>query len=801
MDRTYKISAKAKTAAGVALAAAVLGFSGYLLFRHFRAGPAEAGESAALLYQCQMHPWVNAARAGKCTICGMDLSPAAKNNSCPAGDGVVALSPDNITVLNVQSGEARRQPLERALRVAGTLEAADSRRSVISAPASGRIAALDVDYVGVEVAEGQALLSLLSPDLAQKRQYLRLQAGLAGQSGQPDKAMKAALNYEPYSSDIIAQRPGTVTERNVSLGQYVTEGEKLFTIVDLSVLWFRFDVYEQQLPWLRPGQKVEVQFAALPGKVFPAAISFIEPALSDATRTIKVRADLENPAVTADGRTRRLLQLGMYGEGRVLARVPNVLAVPRTAVLFPGAASYVYVDKGAGTYERRRVKLGRQGDQVWEVLRGLSEGERVVTSGNVLLDAQAQLSQGEREPASETEAAPAAPPVPPAGPVSASEKLSSSGLRALEEFFAASSGLSRALAADDAAQFNREITGLPGALAALRKELGGAPGWGEQISALTASGRLRTARDLADAREQFRAFSTSAVALLQLARAGEEKFRPLKVYHCPMAKPPGLWLQEKGPLRNPYYGAAMLTCGDEIPAPARTRRTARVKAKAPALPTAGPEPAAPDAPQAAETAAAPASDVVRTGARTELMANASGRRFGLSVVSDAMRTQRRAAAVEEQLNTAAGVAPLTSVQRLAIDSFLEQTDRLALALAEDKVDEFNRVAVRLPDWLPTLETEFCAGHRWSELVAGVARASRFGTAGDLAQARERFLSFGAAVAAWALRLRGEEQVFSGVKIYRSPSAPEPGLWIQLKGPARNPFSGAAAPAPGDETEL
>ena len=113
--------------------------------------------------------------------------------------------------------------------------------------------------------------------------------------------------------------------------------------------------------------------------------------------------------------------------------------------------------------------------------------------------------------------------MPPAGPVSASEKLSSSGLRALEEFFAASSGLSRALAADDAAQFNREITGLPGALAALRKELGGAPGWGEQISALTASGRLRTARDLADAREQFRAFSTSAVALLQLARAGEEK--------------------------------------------------------------------------------------------------------------------------------------------------------------------------------------------------------------------------------------------------------------------------------------
>lgn len=131
--------------------------------------------------------------------------------------------------------------------------------------------------------------------------------------------------------------------------------------------------------------------------------------MNEATRTIKVRADIQNPLVSTNPHPRRLFRFGMYAEGRVGAKLENILAVPRSAILSPGAVAYAYVDKGGGAYARRRVKLGRQGDEYWEVLRGLEEGERVVTSGNVLIDAQAQFNQGADE-ASITEESDASEP-------------------------------------------------------------------------------------------------------------------------------------------------------------------------------------------------------------------------------------------------------------------------------------------------------------------------------------------------------------------------------------------------------
>jgi len=184
-----------------------------------------------------------------------------------------------------------------------------------------------------------------------------------------------------------------VIERNVSRGQYVSEGERLFVIADASVLWFRFDVYEQQLPWLRVGQKVAVSLPSIPGETFDAVISFIDPMLDPAARTIKVRADIGNPVVERNGIKQRLFKFGMFAEGLVRADVPKVLAVPRTAVLYPGKSAHVFIDQGGGAYERRAIKVGQQGDELCEVRAGLEEGDRVVVSGNVLLDAQAQFSQ------------------------------------------------------------------------------------------------------------------------------------------------------------------------------------------------------------------------------------------------------------------------------------------------------------------------------------------------------------------------------------------------------------------------
>ena len=183
--------------------------------------------------------------------------------------------------------------------------------------------------------------------------------------------------------DILAPIAGTVVKRYVYEGQYVQEGEKLFEIADFSTMWFQFVAYEQDLPFLELGQKVTVRTTALPDKIFQAEIKFINPNMDNATRSARVRVEIANP--------KRELRHKLYAEGTVELDAPDVLAVPRTAVLWPGNDPRVYVEQQPGAYQQRRVILGRPGDDFWEVLEGLKEGERVVTSGNMLVDGQAQL--------------------------------------------------------------------------------------------------------------------------------------------------------------------------------------------------------------------------------------------------------------------------------------------------------------------------------------------------------------------------------------------------------------------------
>jgi multidrug efflux pump subunit AcrA (membrane-fusion protein) len=162
--------------------------------------------------------------------------------------------------------------------------------------------------------------------------------------------------------------------------------------------WFVFNAYERDFVWLDVGQAVEVNIPALPGKIYRARIThidtkFLDPDRNDQTHSIQVRATLsENLAHVAGVKLWRPFD-GFYAEGRVLVDTPDVLTVPRNAVLQSGSQPAVYVDEGNGYYEQRKVKLGRVGDEFVEVLDGLKEGDKVVTSGGLLIDAEAQISQ------------------------------------------------------------------------------------------------------------------------------------------------------------------------------------------------------------------------------------------------------------------------------------------------------------------------------------------------------------------------------------------------------------------------
>jgi membrane fusion protein, copper/silver efflux system len=377
------------------VAVTLVAWIGYASWRNSVTPASSSATRKILYYQDSMHPWVKSDKPDKCPICAMNLTAVYEGDKGKElSEDMVVLSPNQITVLDVQTEPVERRTLVRTMRVAGTLDASESRKVIIAAPIACRIESLAVEYAGVEVKKGQTLMKLFTPELVQRRAYLSALG--VKYDGPTDYLPASGGSRQPYTSDLVAPQSGTVIERSVYEGQYVEEGEKLLTIADQSMLWFRFDVYEPQLPWFTPGQKIQVTASGVPGTSFPAVISFLDPVLNDPTRTVKVRADIQNPAVSANGQSHRLLQFGMYAEGRVRSVIPDTLVVPRSAVLFPGGASYVYVDKGDGIFERRRVKLGRQGDDLWEVLQGLKEGEDVVSYGNLLMDAQAQFNQGER---------------------------------------------------------------------------------------------------------------------------------------------------------------------------------------------------------------------------------------------------------------------------------------------------------------------------------------------------------------------------------------------------------------------
>ncbi|MEW6304446.1 MAG: efflux RND transporter periplasmic adaptor subunit [Verrucomicrobiota bacterium] len=567
----------------------------YAMKAHDHGAEAKAdGGRKILYYQSAMHPWIKSDKPGNCTICGMKLVPVFEGDKgFDTAEGLVTLSSNTINVLHVQTTPAQRRPLVRTLRVAGVIDDDDTKHRILSAYVGGRIDKLVVNYVGAEVEEGQPLATLYSPMLLNaQREYVTLLKqkklpAFADLKDEQEQLISAArlrlkqfgltdaqietLNNKPEEDlhiEILAPMAGTVVSRMAYAGQYVMEGEKLFEIADFSKMWFKFDAYERDLAWIKVGQRVDVTTPAAPGKVFNAAITFIDPNLNDPTRSAKVRVELENPLVEKDGAKRRELYHKLYAEALVHVEIPETLAVLRSAVLSPGREPVVYVDKGGGAYEQRKVKLGRAGDEYWEVLDGVAEGDAVVTQGNMLIDAQAQLNHDANAAGGHQHGAPT-PSTPTTAPATL-PPFTDAQSKAAEQFLAVADSVRDALAADDLAKFNAEAMKLHTAIPELVQAFAGAGGWEPLVQAINQTGHLPAGQELKATRKQFHPFSNAVVEFAKAARA-QEAFNSLKVFKCPMlnmafpgAPRVGEWMQLKEPIRNPYFGAEMLDCGTEV---------------------------------------------------------------------------------------------------------------------------------------------------------------------------------------------------------------------------------------------
>lgn len=384
----------------------------------------DQGGKKILYWVDPMHPAYQSDKPGKAPDCGMDLVPVYEKEETPetpsapgpAEPGpLVELTPEAVSAAGVATVKVTLASLYREIRAVGTLGTDETRIIHIAARVAGRLDRLYLNFTGQPVRLGAPIYAIYSPDLVSSgREYSLALDNLArartgGDAGYIEsaeslvKASRARLSLWGVDPDQIARiertreaevvltvrspMSGTVLEKKVVQGQYVTEGQDLYVLADLSNLWLAARVYEQDLGAIQVGQDVVAIFPAYPGRPFHGRIRFIEPVLDPATRTVGVRIELPN----SDGS----LKPGMFANAELRVDLGRGLAIPKSAVLDTGARQLVYVQLAPNRFTGREVRLGQTaGDRV-QVLHGLAAGEEVVTSANFLIDSQSQLTTGQ----------------------------------------------------------------------------------------------------------------------------------------------------------------------------------------------------------------------------------------------------------------------------------------------------------------------------------------------------------------------------------------------------------------------
>lgn len=315
--------------------------------------------------------------------------------------GIVHLTTEKMQRTGVRTTTVMRMALSRQIRATGIVAADETRQAVLSARFTGFVEKLYVAQTGDVVRAGQPLARVWadSPD------FLIKEADYIGslQSGAPAHAETAAHLLRQYgvsqaelnamaksgvptrSVTIVAPASGTVMEKNAVLGMHFAAGDPLFKTTDLSHVWVLAEVSERDLPAVKRGQTASVGFRDNPSESFEGKVLLIYPEVDPATRTVKVRIAVNN----AGDR----LRIGQYADVRinVPAGAAPVLTVPASAIVDDGSRQFVFVAKGGGLFEPRTVKLGARTEDRVHVVAGLSEGERVVTAGNFLIDAESNL--------------------------------------------------------------------------------------------------------------------------------------------------------------------------------------------------------------------------------------------------------------------------------------------------------------------------------------------------------------------------------------------------------------------------
>jgi Cu(I)/Ag(I) efflux system membrane fusion protein len=528
--------------------------------------------------------------AGDCPICGMDLIPAETS-----ADGLLAdqfkLTENAMALANIETSiVGNRNQKDNFVKLSGKIVENEEANTVQVSYFSGRIEQLNVSFTGEEIRKGQLLATIYSPELYAAQQELITAVSLKESQPELYKAVRNKLKIWKLSESQIQQIEtsgkvkenfpvyatvsGTVSQKLVAQGASIKQGQPLLKIANLTTVWANFDVYENQINNFKKGQEVIVTTSAYVNEEFKGNVDFIDPVLNTKTRTVTLRVVLNNK--------NNKFKPGMFVEGKIKgisSSKEQVLAIPSSAILWTGRRSVVYLKANPNepVFEMQEITLGNKVGDNYEIVEGLNNGDEIVTNGVFTIDAAAQL-QGKKSMMNKEGGKTTTgheghlgmektASVNDEKHINVNQRLNvSKGFQnQLKAVFNEYIKLKDAFVKDDSNNGMVASKGLLNNLhivdmKLLTDKVGHAQWMLLEKEIKAAATSISKTSNIKGQRNHFKQLSSSIATALEVFGINE------KVYHqfCPMAdsNKGAYWLSKEEKVINPYFGDAMLTCGE-----------------------------------------------------------------------------------------------------------------------------------------------------------------------------------------------------------------------------------------------
>ncbi len=537
--------------------------------------PAAAAEEQ--IWTCSMHPNVRQNEFGICPICEMDLIVLEANTS--SDPLVLEMTEEAAKLANIQTtiiGEEKNSK-GKTIHMTGKVQADERLASSLTAHVPGRIEKLYVTFTSEEVYQGQKLAEIYSPELIAAQRELIEAKKLESLNPNLIKAVRNKLKYWKIGEATIrsieesgriqetftvySDESGIVSKRRVALGDYIKEGEALFDLMKLNKVWVLFDAFEEDLPNISIGDRIEFNTNAIPNKTFKTNVTFIDPIVNPSTRTVSIRTEMSN---TSKSLKPEMLVTGNFKKTKNKNKNKKQLTIPKSAVMWTGEKSVAYVkipDMEIPSFQFREIEIGDGlGDQ-YQLISGIESGEEVVTYGSFTIDAAAQLnnqsSMMNKNVKLKTDGEELAIP----NFIKSTPKEFKSQLNQLADAYFV---LKDAFVATDAKAGSAAANKMKVKLEKINMELvkGDAHQyWMEQETALKShNDKIIELKDVEEQREQFEFIS---IAMINSMQAFGTVGDTIYIQHCPMAfdNEGGDWLAKEERIQNPYFGDKMMRCG------------------------------------------------------------------------------------------------------------------------------------------------------------------------------------------------------------------------------------------------